>query len=140
MLRAIGVALVVASCVQATAREFPVIPQPIVLRLTGRITPDRASARVQHPDVVGMQIGDAMRWLGVERSITLGDHPVSGRTVLNMLEPFQDGVLVVGATPLQQKLLGAPPGAILTIEGLFDRGARTYLLRDVQVAAPPPSP
>jgi hypothetical protein len=140
VLRAIVIALLVACCAPATAREFAVIPQPILLRLTGRLLLDRAAARAARPDVVGLRIGDGARWCAIDRAVTVGDHPLSGRAVLNMLAPFQDDLIVVGAADLRERLASMPSGAAVTIEGLVDRGSRTYLLRDVQVAKPTASP
>jgi hypothetical protein len=136
VFRAIVAAIVIASCVPATAREFPVIPEPIILRLTGRIALDRAAARADRPDVVGLRIGDDARWLAIDQAITLRAHPLSGRAVLDLLAPFQSSVLVVGATELRQRLASAPAGAQLSVEGLLDRGSRTFLLRKVQASEP----
>jgi hypothetical protein len=136
MLRALVAAIVVASCVAATAREFPVVPQPIILELRGRLAPDRNAARAQSPDVVGLQIGDDTRWMAVDRAVTLRDHPLSGRAVLDMLAPFQTSVSVAGATDLRDRLARAPVDTPVTIEGLLDRGSRTLLLREVQAGEP----
>ncbi len=140
MFRAIAAAVVIASCVPASSREFPVIPEPIILRLTGRLALDRAAARAERPDVVGLRIGDDMRWMAIDQAVTLRDHTLSGRAVLNLLAPFQSSVVVVGAKELRERLASAPAGAQLSIEGLVDRGSRTFLLREVQGGEPTSSP
>jgi hypothetical protein len=137
VFRTIVAAVVIASCVPATAREFPVIPQPIVLRLTGRMALDRAAARAERPDVVGLRLGDDTRWLAVDQAVTVHDHPLSGRAVLDILAPFQSSVIAVGAKELRERLAMAPAGARVSVEGLLDRGSRTLLLREVQTGEPP---
>jgi hypothetical protein len=140
LLRAIVAAVIVTCCVPASAREFPVIPQPLVLRLRGRIAPERAAARAQSPDVVGLRLGDQTRWLAVDEAVTVPDHALSGRAVLNLLQPFQSTLVVAGARDLRARLAEASFGEILTVEGVVDRGSRTYLLRDVQLPRSPSPP
>jgi hypothetical protein len=140
VFRAIVAAVVIASCMTAAAREFPIVPQPILLRLTGRIALDRAAARAERPDVVGLRMGDDVRWMAVDQAVTLNDHTLSGRAVLNMLAPFQSILVVVGAAELRERLASAPANALLSIEGLVDRGSRTFLLRDVHEGAPTSAP
>jgi hypothetical protein len=140
LLRAIVAAVVVTSCAPAMAREFPVIPQPLVLRLRGRIAPARAAARAQSPDVVGLRLGNETRWLAVDEAVTVPDHALSGRGVLDSLQPFQSTLVVAGASDLRARLAEASIGEIVTVEGVVDRGSRTYLLRDVQMPRPSTPP
>jgi hypothetical protein len=131
--RATIAAIVLSAVAVATAREFPVVPRPIILRLTGRIASSQATARAQRPDVVGLQIDGESRWIAIDRAVTTGDHAISGRAVLDMLGPFATTVLAVGDAQLKRRLVDAPDGTPVTVEGLVDRSARTYLLRTVQM-------
>ncbi len=133
------IATIVLSAVGlATAREFPIIPQPIILRLTGRITRSQAGARAQRPDVVGLQIDGDSRFVAIDQAITTNDRTISGRAVLDMLGPFATTMLVAGDKVMKRRLLDAADGTPVTVEGLVDRSSRTYLLRHVQAGEPPP--
>jgi hypothetical protein len=138
VLRALVVALVIALAPSARAREFPVVPKPIILRLTGSFAPDRDAARAHSPDVIGLRVGDDVRWLAIDRVDTVsGDPPLSGRAVLGMLAPLQSTLTAVGASGLRERLASTPMGASLTVEGLVDRGSQTLLLRDVRTDGSP---
>jgi hypothetical protein len=137
VLRAIVAAIVVAFAVSTSAREFPVVPKPIILRLTGAFAPDRDAARARSQDVIGLRIGDDARWLAIDRVVTEGDHPLSGRAVLDMLAPLQTTLMAVGASELRRRLASVPVGTRLTVEGLVDRGSQTLLLREVRPDEPP---
>jgi hypothetical protein len=141
LVRSLVVAVVVACAATAGARELiPVIPQPIVLRLTGHLELDRDAARAKSRDVVELRSRTESRWLAVDRAVTLDAYSPTGRAVLDMLAPFQSRLEVAGAGDLRTRLLEAPAGEIVTVEGVVDRGSRTYLLRDVQLGAPQTSP
>lgn len=140
MRRATIAAVVLGAVAVATAREFPVIPRPIILQLTGRIGRSQAAARAQRPDVVGLQIDADSRWIAIDGAVTEGDHAISGRAVLDMLGPFATTMLVAGDKQMKHRLRDAPDGTPVTVEGLVDRSSRTYLLRHVQTGeSPPPS-
>ena len=132
--------IVLSAVAVATARELPIIPQPIILRLTGRITRSQAAARAQRPDVVGLEIDGSSRFVAMDQAVTTGDRTISGRAVLDMLGPFATSMLVVGDKKMKRLLVDAADGTPVTVEGLVDRSARTYLLRHVQAGQTPPPP
>ena len=135
-------ALVIAFPAVAGARSFPFqVPQPLLLRLEGHFAADRAAARVG-ADPVSMRVDGEMRWFAVTLARTFGgDQPLSGRDVLNAIAPIEPNLIAVGSADLRHALAGATDGTPLTIEGLVDRGSRSYLLRKVTLPTPPdPSP
>jgi hypothetical protein len=137
--RAVIATIVLSAVALATARELPIVPQPIILRLTGRITRSQAAARAQRPDVVGLQIDGNSRFVAIDQAITTGDRTISGRAVLDMLGPFATTMLVAGDKQMKHRLLDAADGTPVTVEGLVDKNSRTYLLRHVQAGEPPAS-
>jgi len=131
------VALAMATLAGARAPSGLGIRQPVVLRLEGHFTATRNDARTQGTDAVSIRLGDNERWFAVDTARTVGgDPPVSGRAVLGMLAPLQPTLLAVGDAALRRRLEEAPIGTAVRLEGLVDRGSRTYLLREVVVAPP----
>jgi hypothetical protein len=134
--------VLVLACGTAMAERFPsetVVRLPLVLRLQGIFAVDREHARAYGADAVSMRIGDDRRWFSAIETRTVGGDPaVSGRTVLNALAPYDPNLLVLGPDDLRARLAAIPPGIPVRVEGLVDRAARTYLLREVIVgnAAP----
>jgi hypothetical protein len=139
-MRAALLALVIA-CGTATAGRFPPdvsIQPPIVLRLEGTFVADREHARAGGADAVGMLLGDDRRWFSARDARTVGGDPaVSARTILNALAPYGE-VMVVGDAALRSRLADAAAGAPIRVDGVIDRGSRTYLLREVLVGDPAP--
>jgi hypothetical protein len=77
---------------------------------------------------------DTRRWLGVTRARTVGgDQPLDGKDVLQSLSPFDPNLLVTGQPAMVGQLRDVPPGTKVEVEGLFDRGGRTFYLRRVTV-------
>jgi hypothetical protein len=128
-----------AASVTVAREDLPVAPQPIILRLAGHFAPDREQAGASGTDVVLLRIDDVERWFAAVRARTLGDHPLDGRDVLATLAPVRPNLTAVGSAELRRRLRDAPVGVPVEVEGLVNRGSRTYLLRDVVVDAPPPS-
>ena len=128
----------------ARADGLPGAPrQPIILRLDGHFTADQATARAEGTDAISMRVGDVERWFAVDDARNMNALGfVSGRGVLASLKPFEPTLTAVGDPRLRQRLAGSPVGAPLRVEGLVDRGSRTYLLREVADPMPsePPSP
>jgi hypothetical protein len=115
--------------------------QPIILRLEGHFTADRATARVEGVDAIEIRVGDVERWFAVDSARNMNAMgTVSGRAVLAALAPMQPTLTAVGDARLRQRLSDSPAGAAIRVEGLVDRGSRTYLLREVADAMPPKPP
>jgi len=115
--------------------------QPIILRLEGHFTADRATARVEGVDAIEIRVGDVERWFAVDSARNMNAMvTVSGRAVLAALAPIQPTLTAVGDARLRQRLSDSPAGAAIRVEGLVDRGSRTYLLREVADAMPPKPP
>jgi hypothetical protein len=66
-----------------------------------------------------------------------GDQPLDGKDVLEQVEPFKPNFLVAGSDDLITRLRNATPGTHVRIEGLVERGSRTYQLRRVETQPPP---
>ena len=140
----VALAILVASA-DAAAQLPPPLPNvgpPLILRLEGAWQPTRAAARAAGFTVASFAfLGDApatTHWLGVTDARTVGgDHPLDGKDVLNALAPFVPNLLIVGPQDLVSRLRGAAPGRRLRVEGLVDRGARTYYLRHVDLDVGP---
>jgi pimeloyl-ACP methyl ester carboxylesterase len=124
----------------AVAAEFPGYrtTQPVILRLDGHFTADRASAATNGADAVSMLVGDSERWLSATKARTLGDRVPLGRDVLAALRPIHPNLVVVGSRDLVRRLAEAAPGMPVEVEGLVSFGGRQYLLRRVVVGAPAP--
>jgi hypothetical protein len=83
---------------------------------------------------LGFLGSEERRWLGVDKARTVGgDQPLDGKDVLAIVAPFTPNLLVVGPADLVAPLRDAPPGTKVHVEGLVDRGARTYYLRRIQL-------
>ena len=77
---------------------------------------------------------DAQPWLGVTDARTSGsDQPLDGKAVLEQVAPFTPNFLVAGSDDLVGRLRDAKPGTRVRVEGLVERGSRTYQLRRVDV-------
>lgn len=112
---------------------------PLVLRLEGSFATDREQARQHGADAVSMRFGDVHRWFSAREVRTVGgDPPVSGRSVLNALAPYDPNLIVVGQADLLRALEDAAPGTPVRVDGVVDRAARTFLLREVVVGHPEP--
>jgi hypothetical protein len=73
---------------------------------------------------------DADRWLGVTEARTVGgDVPADGKDVLDAVAPFTPNFVASGDRAQVDELLALPSGTAIRIEGLVDRGSRTFLLR-----------
>jgi len=139
--RSLALLLLVAVTI-ARADTPPGAPrQPIILRLEGHFTADRATARVEGVDAIEIRVGDVERWFAVDSARNMNAMgTVSGRAVLAALAPMQPTLTAVGDARLRQRLSDSPAGAAIRVEGLVDRGSRTYLLREVADAMPPKPP
>jgi len=139
--RALAILLLLAVTI-ARADAPPGAPrQPIILRLEGHFTVDRATARVEGVDAIEIRVGDVERWFAVDSARNMNAiGTVSGRAVLAALAPIQPTLTAVGDARLRHRLSDSPAGAAIRVEGLVDRGSRTYLLREVADAMPPKPP
>ena len=114
---------------------------PLLLKLEGVIQPTRAAAAHTGFTVTSLAFAgaptDAQRWLGVTKARTVGgDQPLDGKDVLALVAPFTPNFLVVGPKELVVQLRDVPPGTAVRIEGLVNRGSRTYFLRRVERDVP----
>ncbi len=132
--------LLLAAVTPLPATEPPIVDvgPPLILQLDGVVARSRAAAReggllAASFGWLGGAPGETL-WLGVDAARTTGgDHHLDGKDVLNAVAPFTPNLLVTGPPDLVAKLRDASPGTRLHVEGLVDRGARTYLLRRVVV-------
>jgi len=133
--------LVVASRVDAQGIRGPLpnVGPPLLLRLEGKIETSPDAARRTGFAVVSLGFPSdrsAQRWLGVTEARTFGgDQFLDGKDVLALVAPFSPNLLVVGPEKQVSALRDAPPGTDVRVEGLVDRGARTYYLRKVELGA-----
>ena len=145
LLRTLGPMLFVAAAVVALATEIP-SPQlgpALLLRLDGIITTDRAVAEKAGYTVASFAFlghgAEADRLLGVTEARTVGgDVAASGQDVLNAVAPFTPNFLASGSPAMVKALLALPDGTAVRIEGLVDRGSRTFLVRFFERREPAP--
>jgi hypothetical protein len=139
MLRVLAAASILLGAWSASAGPLPTIAvhPPLVLRLEGRFAQDREQARARGADAVSLRVGDRERWFSAEKARTVGpDQTLDGRSVLAMLAPIHPNLIAVGSPDLRDRLAAAPAGTPVELEGLVNRGSRTFLLRDVTVGPP----
>ena len=139
----VALALLAVAAAQARARSLGPFPggPALLLKLEGVIQPTRAAAQRTGFTVTSLAFAggstDERRWLGVTKARTVGgDQPLDGKDVLAVVAPFTPNVLVVGPKDLVAQLRDAPPGTAVRIEGLVNRGSRTYFLRRVERDVP----
>ncbi len=141
MLRPIAVLLLATAGLAAARTPLAVPRQPLILRLVGHFTPDRETARAQGVDAIGIRIDGRERWFAVDGAENMNalSTPM-GRDVIAAVSPFEPALVAVGDARLRRRLLDAPAGAPIELEGLVDTGPRTYLLRRVADAMPAARP
>lgn len=119
---------------------LPNVPRPLLLRLDGVVAGSRRPAEHKGFTAVSLAFvgSDARQWIGVNEARTVGgDQPLDGKAVLEQVEPFTPNFLVAGSDDLITRLRNATPGTHVRIEGLVERGSRTYQLRRVETEPPP---
>jgi len=130
--------LVILACAAGLLAQIPPLPNvgpPLLLRLDGVIEASADAARGKGFTVtsLGFLGTDARRWLGVTDARTVGgDNALDGKDVLALVAPFTPNLLVAGPEELLRQLRDAPPGSHVRVEGLVDRGSRTYYLRRIE--------
>jgi hypothetical protein len=135
----VTLALACAPGVRAQIRvPFPNAGPLPLLRLEGVLQASAAPKAEAAFTVASLGfLGDgagSRRWLGVTRARTVGgDQPLDGKDVLQLVSPFDPNLLVTGAPAMVAQLRDAPAGTTVEVEGLFDRGGRTFYLRRVTV-------
>lgn len=141
-MRALARTLLIAvlgAAVSATATDIPApkLGPALLLRLDGVLTTDRAVAAKAGFTVTSFTFlrhgpeGD--RWLGVTDARTVGgDVAPDGKDVLEAVAPFTPNFVGSGDATQLDALLALPSGTAVRIEGLVDRGSRTFLLRSFE--------
>jgi hypothetical protein len=130
-----GLLLLSAGAAAQVRAPLPNVGPPLLLQLEGVVEATPAAARGKGFGVTsfGFVGSDARRWLAVTKARTVGgDQPLDGKDVLALVAPFTPNFLVAGPEDLVAQLRDAPPGTAVRVEGLVDRGARTYYLRRVE--------
>jgi hypothetical protein len=120
----------------------PKLRAPVLLRLVGAVEPSPGAAAARAPTVVSLGFTGAevarRRWLAVDEARTVGgDSALLGMDVLNALAPATPNLVVVGVSALVRKLVEAPDGARVRVEGMVSLGSRLYYLRSVAVEPAP---
>ncbi len=142
LVRVLGAALVLVSIAAlATELPSPKLGPALLLRLDGVLTTDRAVANTAGFTVASFAFlghgKDADRLIGVTEARTVGgDVPADGVDVLDAVAPFDPNFLASGAPALVTDLLAVPSGTAIRIEGLVDRGSRTFLIRSFERREP----
>src|SRR5438477_12868371 len=114
---------------------LPNFAVPLLLQLDGVVAGSRRPAERKGFTAVSLAFvgSDARQWIGVNEARTVGgDGPLDGKAVLEQVEPFTPNFLVAGSNDLITRLREATPGTHVRIEGLVERGSRTYQLRRVE--------
>jgi hypothetical protein len=129
-----AVLLGIAVAAAATEIPSPKLGPALLLRLDGVVGMDRAAVEKAGFTVTSFTFlghgPEANRWLGVTDARTVGgDVPADGKDVLDAVAPFRPNFIASGDPALVKPLLALPPGTALRIEGLVDRGSRTFLVR-----------
>lgn len=141
-LRLFGAVLVLGSMASlATELPSPRLGPALLLRLDGVLTTDRAVAETAGFTVASFAFlghgKDADRLIGVTEARTVGgDVPADGVNVLDAVAPFTPNFLASGAPAMVKDLLDLPSGTAIRIEGLVDRGSRTFLIRSFERREP----
>jgi hypothetical protein len=137
----LAILLVAGFVSRGTARDVTPLPNvgpPLLLRLDGVIATSKEATRGVGFDAVSFGIlGDdtgERRWLAVTDARTVGgDHPLLGKDVLDILAPFTPSLFITGPPELVRRVRDLSPGTPVRLEGLVNRGSRTYLLRQIEV-------
>lgn len=135
--------LLVTAIASATDIPAPRLGPPILLRLDGVIGTDRTAAKAAGFTVTSFQFlqhgRDDDRVIGVNDARTVGgDVGVLGKDVLEAVAPFDPNFIATGPAPLVRDLLAVPSGTAIRIEGMVDRGSRTFLIRSFERRDPAP--
>jgi hypothetical protein len=135
-----GIALLIWQAGFAGAGRIPGVNlgPPLILRLEGVLETTPEAARGAGIDVVSMQVlgGDdtRLRYLGATDARTIGgDNALFGKDVLAIVAPFAPNLLLTGPPAMLERIEQLPPHSHVVLEGLVNRGGRTYYLRKVEV-------
>jgi hypothetical protein len=142
-MRLLSVVLLgIAVAAAATEIPSPKLGPALLLRLEGVVGTDRAAVEKAGFTVTSFTFlghgPEANRWLGVTDARTVGgDVAADGKDVLDAVAPFTPNFIASGDAGLVTPLLALPPGTAVRIEGLVDRGSRTFLVRSWSQQPPP---
>lgn len=78
---------------------------------------------------------DKVYWIGVVTALGYGD-PYTGRDVLARLAGRSPNLLVSAKASVRDSLQKAVPGSRVSIQGILDAEARTYMVGTVQISPP----
>lgn len=109
---------------------------PLILELEGVIAKDRdEAARIGFTTASFGVLGETTSvrvWLGVNAARTAGrDGAPNGKDVLEAVSPYQPNFQLAGQPDDVARLTGLAPGTTVRVQGLVDRGPRTFLVRSV---------
>lgn len=142
MARILGLlGVLVALCLpRAVEAQEGFADQSELLTITGQVAADqKAAAQVGYTAV---SIGfikapeDKVVWVGVVKAESWNDDVFEGRDMLARVEGYTPTMVAAAKQPLLSKIEQAPVGSRISIEGVFDQGARTYLVGMVKVTPP----
>jgi hypothetical protein len=125
---------------RAAQAQVELTDQNQLLSIVGRVSADQKAA--SQAGYSGISIGftgaspDKLVWVGVVKAESWNDDVFAGREMLAMVQGFTPTMLASGRPALLTKIQQAPVGSRIAVEGIFDQGARTYLVGMVEVTAP----
>ena len=120
--------------------------QPQLFTIEGILAPDQPTANKvgYDPLSIGFQGSNAgtTRWLGVVAARSLDGDSFQGKELVETLLPKSPNVLVDGPKDVVAKLLGAPNGSKIVMQGMLIPASRNWMLDSVKLlpaSAPPPA-
>ena len=114
--------------------------EPQMLSITGRVAADQQAAA--QFGLSGVSIGftgaspDKLVWVGVVKAESWNDDVFAGRDMLAAVQGFTPALIATGKPALLTKIQQAPVGSRIVIEGIFDKGERSYVPGMVEVSPP----
>ena len=119
--------------------------QPQLFTIEGILAPDQPTANKigYDPLSIGFQGSNAgtTRWLGVVAARSLDGDSFQGKEMVETLLPKSPNVLVDGPKEIVSKLLAAPNGSKLVMQGMLIPESRIWMLSSVKLlSANAPAP
>jgi hypothetical protein len=108
-----------------------------LLSISGRVTADQKTAAQFGYSAVSIGFTgaspDKLVWVGVVKAQSWNGDVFAGREMLAMVQGHTPAMLATGKAALLTKLQQAPVGSRVVVEGIFDQGARSFLLGMVEI-------